>query len=60
MRTAEQDGLVWFRCPACKRVSFSPAANIARDTKLATMDGKPFEYELFFLVDLPPELKPPL
>jgi len=60
MRTAEQGGIFWFRCPGCKRVSLCPAANIARDTQLAIKDGKPFEYELYFMRDLPPQLKSPI
>ena len=60
MRTAEQGGIFWFRCPGCKRVSLCPAANIARDTQLAIKDGKPFEYELYFMQDLPPQLKSPI
>jgi hypothetical protein len=60
MRTAEQDEIFWFRCPGCNRVSICPAGNIARDTQFAIKDGKPFEYELYFLKDLPPELKSPI
>ena len=60
MRTAEQDEIFWFRCPGCNRVSICPVGNVARDTQFAIKDGKPFEYELYFIKDLPPELKSPI
>jgi hypothetical protein len=55
-----QDGeLLWFRCPICRRVSFNAIANVHRDVHFATQDGKPFEYEVFYIDNLPPTLRPP-
>ena len=55
-----QDGeLLWFRCPMCRRVSFNAIANVLRDVHFATEDGQPFEYELFYMDNLPPPLRPP-
>jgi hypothetical protein len=56
---AERGGLLWFRCPTCRRVSFNTLANVRRDVRFAIEDGKPFEYEIFYLQQLPPELRPP-
>ena len=60
MTITESSGLVWFLCPACQRASFYPAGNISRDTQIARQDGAPLEYELFYLKDLPPSLRPPV
>ena|SRR5579859_4813814 len=58
-KTAEKDGLIWYICPKCKRVSFNPVGNLERDVGLARQQGGTFEYEIFYLRDLPPGLKPP-
>jgi hypothetical protein len=55
-----QDGeLLWFRCPTCRRVSFNAIANVHRDVHFSAKDGKPFEYEIFYVDDLPSPLQPP-
>ena len=55
-----QDGeLLWFRCPTCRRVSFNAMANVSRDIHFAARDGQPFEYEIFYVKNLPPPLQPP-
>jgi hypothetical protein len=55
-----QDGeLLWLRCPMCRRVSFNAIANVHRDVHFATQDGKPLEYEIFYVNDLPPSFRPP-
>jgi len=56
---AQDRELLWFRCPMCRRVSFNALANVARDVHFAAKDGQPFEYELFYMDNLPPPLQPP-
>ena len=56
---ADKDGLLWYVCPQCKGVSFTPLANLPRDFALAQQNGGVFEYEVFYLQDLPPQLQPP-
>jgi hypothetical protein len=56
---AEKGGLLWFRCPMCRRLTFNAIANVYRDAHFAAQDGKPFEYEIFYVKSLPPELRPP-
>ena len=51
--------LLWFRCPTCRRVSFNAIENVHRDIHFATKDGEPFEYELFYVDNFPPSLQPP-
>lgn len=55
----QTEQLIWFSCPQCKRVTFNPIPNFQRDFQLAKENGGIFEYEIFYLDDLPPELKPP-
>lgn len=57
--TKEGKGLLWFMCPKCRRVSFCPNGNIKRDVHFSIQDGKPLEYELYYMKDLPPVLRPP-
>jgi hypothetical protein len=59
LRLAGVEGIVWFGCPSCHRVSFYPVGNVARDAHFAQADGKPLEYELFYMAELPPDLQPP-
>ena len=56
---AQDRGLLWFRCPTCRRVSFNAIGNVHRDIHYAAKDGQPFEYELFYVDNLPPPLQPP-
>jgi hypothetical protein len=56
---AQDAGLLWFRCPSCRRVSFNPVANHQRDAHFAHKDGRPFAYELFFLKEIPPQFRSP-
>ena len=51
--------LVWFECEKCGRVSFSPMQNLHRDVQIANEMGGLFEYEIYFMRDLPPQLTPP-
>lgn len=55
----EKDGLLWLQCPTCRRLSFNAIANVHRDVRFATEDGKPFEYEIFYLKQVPQQLRPP-
>ena len=57
--TVRDDVLLWFRCPSCRLVSFTPLPNVERDRRFAIADGRPFEYEVFFLRDLPSEFPSP-
>ena len=59
MRIADREGVVWFKCEECRRVSFDMAANVQREARTAKLDGKDLEYELFFMQQLPPGWKPP-
>jgi hypothetical protein len=59
VKTAEKDGLIWYVCLKCNRVSFNPVGNMERDIELAQRHGGTFEYEIFYFRDLPPGLKPP-
>lgn len=59
LKTNEGNGLLWFRCPGCERVSFYPMGNIQRDTHFAIQDGAPLEYDLYYLREIPPGLRPP-
>lgn len=58
MFIAQDEMLIWFHCKGCKRFSFNPPGNVSRDTAFAVQDGKPLEYEAFF-IDFPPQLQPP-
>lgn len=58
MFVAQNEMLVWFHCKSCNRYSFNPPVNVKRDATFAAQDGKPLEYEGFF-IDFPPQLKPP-
>jgi len=40
-------------------VSFNPIENVHRDIHFAAKDGQPFEYELFYVENLPSALQPP-
>lgn len=55
---AQDDMLIWFHCKSCNRYSFNPPGNVERDAAYAAQDGKPLEYEGFF-IDFPPQLQPP-
>lgn len=57
----EQGEMLWFRCPQCYQISCYPVENLARDAQLARKDGRPFEYELFFIPEdeLPPGIEAP-
>jgi hypothetical protein len=59
VQTGEKDELLWFVCPQCGSVSFNPLGNRDRDLYLAREHGGTFEYELYYLRDLPPALQPP-
>lgn len=59
LQIAQQDWLMWFRCPNCGRLSFSPMENLRRDAEIAGQMGGRFEYEVYFFKSIPPELKPP-
>jgi hypothetical protein len=56
---AQQDELVWFRCPHCRRVSFNPTANVQRNVQFAIQDGEAFEEEMYFVREIPPVMVPP-
>jgi len=56
---APQDGVFWFRCPKCGRMTCYLEANVRRDILIAKKEGRPFEYELYFRQDWPPNLIPP-
>lgn len=58
MFVAQDEMLIWFHCKSCNRYSFNPPGNVNRDANYAAQDGKPLEYEAFF-IDFPPQLKPP-
>lgn len=51
--------LVWFRCPTCGGTSFVPVPNLERDAHFARSDGSSFEYEIFYIRDLPRDLPSP-
>jgi hypothetical protein len=51
--------LIWFRCPKCALVSLYTVANVKRDTQLALKDGRPFVTDLFYMRQLPAELRSP-
>jgi hypothetical protein len=59
IQPADKDGLLWLVCPRCQGVSFVPLANLPRDVNWAEQAGGLFEYEVFFVRDLPPQLSPP-
>ena len=59
VNTGPKDGLLWYICPTCKRASFTPLANLTRDTELATLHDGQFEHEIFYFKELPPSLTPP-
>lgn len=50
---AQSDGMLWFICGGCQRVSFLELANRERDAAIAARSGGVFEYELFYPKDLP-------
>jgi len=56
---AAKDGLSWLVCARCQGKSFVTLANLPRDMRLADEAGGLFEYELFFVRNLPPQLSPP-
>lgn len=58
MFVAQDEMLIWFHCKACNCYSFNPPGNVKRDATFAAHDGKPLEYEAFF-IDFPPQLQPP-
>jgi hypothetical protein len=51
--------LLWYRCPTCRGVSFSMRQNLERDAALAGQMGGVFEYEIYFIKDLPANMPPP-
>ena len=59
IQPADKDGLLWLVCPRCKGVSFIPLANLPRDVHFAEENGGVFEYEVYYVKDLPPQLTPP-
>jgi uncharacterized protein YegJ (DUF2314 family) len=59
LNVVQQDELVWFRCPLCRRVSLNPTANVQRNVQFAIHDGEPFEEEMYYIRSLPPGLDPP-
>ena len=59
VKTAETEELIPYKCPNCKQVSFNAKGNRSRDIGLAQENGGTFEYEIFYLRDLPPALQPP-
>jgi tetratricopeptide (TPR) repeat protein len=59
LEVASQEELVWLRCLLCRRVSFNPIWNVQRDIQFAIQDGTPFEYEQYFVRQIPPGLVPP-
>ncbi len=59
IQPADKDGLLWLVCPKCKGVSFIPIANVRRDIGLARQEGGVFEYEVYYLRELPPGFEPP-
>lgn len=50
---AQSDGMLWFICGGCQRVSFLELANRERDAAIAARSGGVFEYELFYPKELP-------
>ncbi len=51
--------LLWHRCPTCGGVTFSPRQNLERDAAIAGQMGGVFEYEIYFMKELPPSMAPP-
>lgn len=56
VETAWSGPLLWFHCPSCHRQSFTPQGNVMRDAAFAKEDNAPFQYEVFYMGDLPNEL----
>jgi hypothetical protein len=59
LEIVQAQGLVWFHCPKCDRVSFDPVANVQRDIQFAIRHGQPFVSELFYFRELPATLVSP-
>jgi hypothetical protein len=59
IQPAAKDGLLWLVCSRCRGVTFVPLANLKRDVGLAEREGGLFEYEVFYVRNLPPGLSPP-
>ena len=51
--------LLWFQFPNCNRLCFYPLTNVQRDLHFASEDKAAFISELFYLRQLPPNLKSP-
>jgi hypothetical protein len=59
LQPAIKDGLLWLVCARCRGTTFLALANLPRDMRLAEEAGGLFDYEVFFVRDLPPQLSPP-
>jgi hypothetical protein len=56
IETAWSGPLLWFHCPSCHRQSFTPQPNVMRDAAFAAEDNATFQYEVFYMGDLPEKL----
>jgi hypothetical protein len=59
IKPTEKNNLLWYVCPRCRGASFTAIPNLPRDIALAERHGGVFEYEVFYLRDLPPGFEPP-
>lgn len=60
VNTAEQEDLIWYVCPVCRRSSFAPLANLRRDAEMAKMNGGSIWLEIFYFRELPEGFVPPI
>lgn len=56
VETAWGGPMLWFHCPCCHQLSVAPRPNVLRDAAFAKEDRAPFQYEVFYMRDLPSEL----